>query len=107
MTTFDAREKAFEDKFAHDNAMLFKAEARRNRIVAEWAAKKLGKSADQIDAYVKEVIKSDLEEPGHADVLRKISSDFEDAGVDVPESSIDALLTEKLLVAKEQLLNEG
>ena len=62
MTSFDERENAFEAKFAHDSELQFKAEARRNKIVAQWAAGLLGKTNDEISAYVGEVIRSDMEE---------------------------------------------
>lgn len=107
MTTFDSREKAFEDKFAHDNEMLFKAEARRNRLAGEWAGAELGKSGDDLNAYIKEVIKSDLEEAGHNDVVRKISADFKAGGVDISDHRIEKKLVELLIDAKEQVMNEA
>jgi len=42
MTTFDDRERSFEKKFAMDQELKFKAEARRNRLLGQWAAAKLG-----------------------------------------------------------------
>ena len=64
MTTFDDRENAFESKFAHDAEMMFKAEARRNKLLGLWAAELLGKSGDDANAYAVEVVKSDFEEAG-------------------------------------------
>ncbi|TYB82817.1 DUF1476 domain-containing protein [Maritimibacter fusiformis] len=79
MSIFDDRESAFESKFAHDAEMQFKAEARCNKLLALWAAKKLGKPEDAVAAYVAEVIKSDFEEAGHEDVVRKVAGDLGDA----------------------------
>ncbi|NBQ49447.1 MAG: DUF1476 domain-containing protein [Marivivens sp.] len=62
MSTFDDREKAFEDKFAHDAEMQFKAEARRNKLLGLWAAELLGKSGEDANAYAAEVVKADLQE---------------------------------------------
>ena len=76
MTTFDERKNAFESKFAHDAEMQFKAEARRNKLVGLWAAELLGKSGDAAAAYALEVIKSDFEEAGHEDVVRKLAGDL-------------------------------
>ncbi|MFT6169817.1 MAG: hypothetical protein ACJAR9_001941, partial [Celeribacter sp.] len=76
MTAFDDRESAFENKFAHDEEMTFKAEARANKLLGIWAAELLGK--DDVDAYVLEVIKSDFEEAGHDDVIRKVAADLGD-----------------------------
>ena len=72
MTTFDDREHAFEAKFAHDSEMQFRAEARRNKLLGLWVAEKLGKSGADADAYAREVVASDFEEAGDADVVRKV-----------------------------------
>jgi len=103
MTTFDDRENAFEAKFAHDEEMNFKANARRNKLLGLWAAELLGKSAEDADAYAKEVIRSDFEEAGDEDVFRKVSGDLGDA---VNERTIRAKMREFLVEAKEQLLKE-
>jgi hypothetical protein len=80
MTTFDDRENAFENKFAHDQEMQFKAEARRNKLLGLWAAELLGKTGDEADAYAIEVVKADFEEAGHEDVMRKVAGDLGDRG---------------------------
>lgn len=103
MTTFDDRENAFENKFAHDAEMQFKAEARRNKLLGLWAAELLGKSGDAADAYAKEVIKSDFEEAGHDDVVRKVSGDLGDKA---SEDEIRAKMDELLTTAKAQLMEE-
>lgn len=104
MTTFDDRENAFENKFAHDEEMRFKADARRNKLLGLWAAELLGKSGDEADAYAKEVIASDFEEAGHEDVVRKVAGDLGDlADADTIRAKMDELMRE----AKEQVLNEA
>ena len=107
MSTFDDREDKFEKKFAHDAALKFKAEARRNKLVGLWAAKLLGKEGDAADAYVKEVIKADLEEAGDDDVFRKIRADFDAAGVDQSDHQIRRHMDECLEEAVSQIQNEG
>ena len=77
MTTFDDREHAFEAKFAHDEEMVFKAEARTNKKLGLWAAELLGKSDDEAEEYAKTVIIADFEEAGHEDVIRKVAADLE------------------------------
>lgn len=104
MSTFDDRENAFENKFAHDAQMQFKAEARRNKLLGLWAAELLGKSGDEAEAYAKEVVKSDFEEAGDDDVLRKVAGDL---GGKASEEDIRAKMTELMGVAKSQLLEEG
>ena len=69
MTTFDERESAFENKFAHDEEMAFRAEARCNKLLGLWAAEMLGKSGDAAEAYAREVIKADFEEAGHEETM--------------------------------------
>jgi hypothetical protein len=88
MTTFDKREEGFEKKFAHDEELRFKANARRNRMLGMWAAEKLGISGDAANAYAKEVVMSDFEEGGDHDVLRKVQKDLEAKGVATSEQDI-------------------
>jgi hypothetical protein len=76
MNTFDDRKKAFESKFANDAEMQFKVRAKRNKFVGLWAAELLGKSGDDAEVYAKEVIKSDMEEAGDEDVIRKVQGDL-------------------------------
>ena len=84
MTTFDDREKSFEKKFAMDQDLKFKAESRRNKMLAEWAAAKLGMSGAAVEDYVKAVRKADLAEKGDDDVFRKVAKDMADKGVSSP-----------------------
>src|SRR3954470_22888015 len=78
MTTFDKREEGFEKKFAHDEELRFKANARRNKMLGLWAAEKLGIEGDAANAYAKEVIMSDFEEGGDHDVFKKVRKDFDE-----------------------------
>ncbi|SDI04320.1 DUF1476 domain-containing protein [Lutimaribacter saemankumensis] len=103
MTTFDDRENAFENKFAHDEEMKFKAQARANKLLGLWAAEKLGKSGDDADAYAKEVVKADFEEAGHEDVVRKVLGDLGDK---TTAEEIRAKMVEMLAKAKGQIVEE-
>jgi hypothetical protein len=103
MSTFDDRENAFENKFAHDAEMQFKAEARRNKLLGLWAADLLGKSGDDAAAYAKEVVKADFEEAGDEDVYRKVAGDL---GSIATEAEIRAKMAELMSVAKAQLMEE-
>lgn len=104
MSSFDDRENAFENKFAHDAEMQFKAEARRNKLVGLWAAELLGKDGDDAAAYAKEVIKADFEEAGDEDVYRKL---FTDVGHLSNEATIRAKMVECMALAKAQLMDEA
>jgi hypothetical protein len=104
MTTFDDRESAFENKFAHDEEMKFKAEARCNKLLGLWAADLLGKTGDDAAEYAKSVVKADFEEAGHEDVVRKVSGDLDGKASD---DEIRAKMAEFLIVAKGQLMDEA
>jgi hypothetical protein len=103
MTTFDDREAAFENKFAHDQEMQFRAEARRNKLMGLWVAEILGQSAEEAAEYAKSVVKADFEEAGHEDVMRKVLGDLGDR---IPEGEVRAKYDELLAVAKAQLMTE-
>lgn len=103
MSTFDEREHAFENKFAHDAEMQFKAEARRNKLLGLWAAELLGKSGDDAEAYAKEVVRADFEEAGDEDVYRKVSGDLGDKA---SEETIRAKMKDLMAEAKSQIMSE-
>ena len=103
MSGFDKRREGFESKFAHDQDLKFKATARRNKLLGLWAAGKLGLTAEQADAYAKEVVKSDFEEAGEEDVFRKIRKDFDAKKVDVSDHQIRREMDELMHTAIEQV----
>jgi len=104
MTTFDDRERAFEAKYARDEDMAFRIIARRNRLLGEWAARLMGLSEAETDAYAKEVIRSDFEEAGDEDVIRKLLGDLTSAQVDIDDFKIREALAHKTVEAKRQLM---
>jgi hypothetical protein len=81
MTTFDKREEGFEKKFAHDEELRFKAMARRNKYLGQWAAQKLGISGGEAEAYAKSVVVADFDQPGEEDVFSKVRKDFDAKGL--------------------------
>ena len=103
MATLDDREKGFEKKFAHDQELKFKAEARRNNLLAAWAAQRMGMSADKVADYAKEVRRADLEEQGDDDVFRKIRADFDAKGLEISDEEIRETMGEFLAQAVAQL----
>lgn len=104
MTTFDDRERSYEAKFARDADLQFKAEARRNRLLGEWAAEVLGKTGEEAKAYALTVVTSDFEEPGDEDVFRKVAADLDGK---VGEAEIRAKMAELVGVARTQLIEES
>ena len=106
MTTFDKRQEGFERKFAHDQELRFKAEARRNKLLGLWAAEKLGLSGADADTYAKSVIHADFKEPGDEDVFRKIRQDFDEKQVSQSDHQIRRTMDELMATAVEQIQNE-
>src|SRR5215207_5951498 len=104
MTQFDDRERAFEAKFAHDEDMTFRVIARRNRLLGQGAARKLGLSGAETDAYAKDVVRADFEEAGDEDVIRKVLGDLTAAGVEVDEAEIRGMLEAKAIEARRSLM---
>ena len=100
MTTFDERKNAFENKYAHDTEMNFRAEARRNKLLGLWAAEKMGLSGDAAEAYAKSVVVEDLKEVGDQDVYRKVAADLEAKGVAVPEAELKRKMTDLQLMSE-------
>mgnify|MGYP000987922372 CR=1 FL=1 len=103
MTTFDDREKAFENKFIHDEELKFKVEARRSKLVGLWAAGILGRTGDKAVAYAREVVAADISERGAEDVFRKLSTDL---GGLADAATIRAQMGVAMDEAKRQLMNE-
>jgi hypothetical protein len=104
MSQFDDRERAFEAKFARDEEMQFRITARRNRLLGEWAARQMGLSDVEMESYSKDVIRSDFEEAGEHDVIRKVLGDLTAAGVDCDEDKIREALRNKEVEARRQII---
>src|SRR3979411_2208326 len=107
MTTFDKREEGFEKQFARDEELKFKASARRNKLLGLWAAEKLGLSGAQADAYAKEVVMADFEEPGDDDVFRKIRQDFDAKAVNQSDHQIRPTMDELMAKAVAEVKKTG
>ncbi len=104
MTTFDHRENAFENKFAHDADLHFKITARRNKLLGHWAAEKMGLTPEETAAYATAVVQADFEEAGDEDVVRKLMGDLTSAGVEIDDAAIRAALEEQMIEARRQFI---
>ena len=107
MSGMDDREKAFENKFAHDAEMQFKADARCNKHLGLWLASRFGLSGDEAADYAKTVVASDLKEAGHEDVIEKVMLDIAKYKVDVSEADVRAKMAEFRVQAKDELMKEA
>jgi hypothetical protein len=103
MTTFNDREQGFEKKFALDQEQEFKAQARRNRMLGEWAAGLMGLEGQHLADYAKAVVKSDFELPGDEDVFRKVFEDLKGSGVQVSEGEVRMKMAELLAHARDSV----
>ncbi|MGD9783716.1 MAG: DUF1476 domain-containing protein [Hyphomicrobiaceae bacterium] len=103
MTTFDDRQKSYEKKFALDAELKFKAESRRNKMLAEWAGAKLGLSGADLEAYIKDVRRADLQEKGDDDVFRKVKGDLDAKAIAVSDADLRGKMDEFLAKAVQDL----
>jgi hypothetical protein len=107
MTTFDKREEGFEKKFAHDEELRFKANARRNKLLGLWAAEKLGVSGDAANVYAKEVVMADFEEGGEEDVFKKVRKDFDAKGIGQSDQDIRRAMVDLMEKAIAEIKASG
>ena len=101
MNKFDERKKTFEKKFQIDEELKFKVEAKSNKYLGEWASLKLGKTEEEKQKYIQEIIKADMEEAGREDVFRKVKKDFQAASITIEDAEIRDQMEKALLRAKE------
>ena len=107
MTTFDKREEGFEKKFAHDEELRFKANARRNKLLGLWAAEKLGITGDAANTYAKEVVMADFEEAGDDDVFKKVRKDLDAKGVAPSDQDLRRTMNELMEKAIAEIKASG
>ncbi len=106
MTTFDDREKAFEQKYKHDQDMLFRIQNRRNKLLGIWAAELMGMTGAEAESYVKDVIMSDMEKPGDEDVHDKVYADLHEKNIDLSDHRLRKKMDELLQDAHDQVVSE-
>lgn len=107
MSGFDDRERAFENKFAHDEDLKFRVTARRNKLLGLWAAEKMNLTAEESEAYGKAVVRADFEEAGDEDVLRKVLGDLTSAGVDADDVAVRKAMDDLMIEARRQFIEEA
>ena len=98
---FTEREKGFEKKFARDEELQFKLQARSNKYIAQFVSEKMGKSDEEKQKYVQEIIQADMQEAGTEDVFRKVKKDFQEVSINIDDSEIRELMEKALIRAKE------
>lgn len=107
MSGLDDREKGYENKFAHDQEIEFKANARRNKLLGLWAAEQMGLDGEAAAEYAKAVVVADFEEAGDDDVFRKVRKDFDAKGVEISDHLLRKQMDELLATARQQIQAQG
>ena len=105
--SFSKREKGEECKYEMDQQLLFKAESRRNKLLGLWLAEIYGLTGADADAYAKEVVIADLDEPGIEDIMRKVMGDIKERGAPVTEAQVRTKIQELESVAIDQVRSES
>lgn len=103
MTTFDNREQAYENKFAHDAEVQFRILARRNKLLGLWAARHMNLTADEAESYAKAVVQAEFEEAGDEDVVRKVLGDLTTHGLQMDDASVRQAMEGCLAEARRQI----
>jgi hypothetical protein len=103
MSTFDKREEGFENKFAHDEELRFRAHARRNKLVGLWAAEKLGLTGPEAESYASGIVTADLDKPDSDNVFSRIRKDFDEKGVAQSDHQIRRTMEESMEKAVAEL----
>lgn len=106
MSSMDDRKSAFENKYAHDQEIMFRVEARACKLFGLWLAGELGLSGNEAEAYAKHVVAANLDEPGFGDVIRAVRPDIEEKGLDISDHLINSRLEQSMEEAKIQIMNE-
>lgn len=105
MSTFDKREDAYENKFAHDEELQFKAFAKAYKLLGLWAAEKLGKSGAAADDYAKGLVVEGVVKHDSKAIIAQILKDFSDAGVAQSEHQITRHFEEFHALAINEIKN--
>ncbi len=106
MTTFEERERAFENKFSHEQEMLFKIQVRRARLLGLWAAEQMKFDEAEATAYARAIVDADFEEAGPSDIVRRVCSDLESHGVDISRHRVEKEAELLLALAHDQVKRE-
>jgi hypothetical protein len=104
-TSFDNREKAFENKFKNDEELKFKVNSRAVHLLGLWTAAKMGLSGKASEEYAQELVDADFEEAGSQDVYRKVIKDLAAKTITVTEKDVEKEFQSCLAKAKQQLMS--
>ncbi|HBH27098.1 MAG TPA: DUF1476 domain-containing protein [Rhodospirillaceae bacterium] len=82
----------------------FQVESRACMIYGLWLAERLGLEETESQAYARDVVTSNLQEPGLDDVLRKVRADVAAKGVDISDHKLERKLELCMTQARKEIL---
>ncbi|HLH48294.1 MAG TPA: DUF1476 domain-containing protein [Roseiarcus sp.] len=103
MGAFEEREEGFEKRFAADEALSFKARARRNRLLGLWAAQLIGKSGAEAESYAKALVAAQVERADEESLFAVLRADLSAAGADISDHRIRRKMGETLAQARNEI----
>ncbi len=106
MSSLDDRKSAFENKFAHDQDLAFRVEARACKLFGLWLAGEMGIEGADAESYAKTIVAANLDEPGFDDVIRAVRPDIDAKGLDISDHIINSQLEKYMEEAKLQIMHE-
>jgi len=107
MTIFDEQERAFENLFAHEEELRFRALARRNQLFAGWAAEQLGLRGSEFRAYVRSFVEGTVRPQSDAVLIDRVRADFLAEGVESTDERIGAAFVTAMAEGVRQVRTEA
>jgi hypothetical protein len=107
MTAFEERERAEENRFAHEREIDFKIHARRNRLFGEWLAGRIGLTEAERKLYAASFITIDFEHVDDALLLDKAKTDLEAARQQASDQDLRAALHQASVQARGQITGQN
>ena len=104
--SLEDRGRVFEHKFALDKETEFKIEAKTNRLVAQWAADRIGLDEHQSAKYITELDSLILVPNGKSLVKKKLMADFSTNSIDISDHALEKLFSLKADQARKQFFRE-
>lgn len=100
------RARIFAEKFAHDQEVSFLIESRACRLFGLWVAENMNLEKSDAQTYARDLVATNMDEPGLDDVLRKARKDLENKGLSVSDHLLRVHLDECLTQARLQIMEE-
>jgi len=107
VTTFGDRGRAFEDKYAHDEQLEFKARVKRDHLFGAWIADEIGMQGITRDTFIREYAAMDLTKPGDHSILDKAYGALVSHRKEVSMHRLEGRLAELMVEARMIVVSEA